>query len=57
VKAGRAREVALEVVASEPPPRHAAIVGWPWPDDPDLRRAQQLEKAAVLSQHSQLMLV
>lgn len=57
VKARRAREVLLDVLAVEPPPRHAAIVGWPWPDDPDLRKAQQKERAAFLAQHSELLLV
>lgn len=57
VKARRVREVELDVVASEPPPRHAAIVSWPWlADDPDLQRAQQKELAARLCQHAALLL-
>lgn len=51
------REVLLEVTATEPPPRHAGIVGWPWPDDPGWRKAQQKEQAALLAQASELLLV
>src|SRR5262245_56073326 len=37
VKAHDVRAAALDVVAAEPPPRHAAIRGWPWlVDDPEL---------------------
>jgi hypothetical protein len=39
----------LEIQSKEPPPRHAVIVGWPWLSDPDLQRAQQKERAAVLA--------
>jgi hypothetical protein len=39
----------LKIVSSEPPPRHAAVRGWPWPDDADLRKAQQKERAIVLA--------
>ena len=47
----------LEVFASEPPARHAAIRGWPWiEDDPALSKARQKERAAVLAQHSRLVL-
>ena len=42
VKARDVRAVLLEVIAEEPPPRHAAIRGWPWLDDDlELQRAQQ----------------
>lgn len=57
VRAGRVRSLRLEILAIEPPPRHAAIVCWPWPEDPELRKAQQKELALVLAQHSQLVLV
>ncbi len=57
VEARRVREVELDVLASEPPPRHAAIVRWPWlADDPELQRAQQKELAARLCQHAELLL-
>ncbi len=39
----------LSVEADEPPPRHAAIRAWPWPDDDELRKAQQKERAIVLA--------
>ena len=45
------------VGASEPPPRHAAVVGWPWLEDPELQKAQQKERALVLAQASELQLV
>lgn len=40
------RNVQLEVVADEPPPRHAVIQGWPWLEaDPELQKAKQKELA------------
>ena len=34
-KARNVKEALLEVIATEPPPRHACIVRWPWlQDDP-----------------------
>jgi hypothetical protein len=58
VKARHVRDAELEIAASEPPPRHAAIVGWPWiADDPDLQKARQKERAALLCQRAQLLLV
>ncbi len=50
LKARAVRSAGLEVVADEPPPRHAAIRGWPWTDtDPELQKAQQKERAALLA--------
>lgn len=49
IKADAVAAAKLEIVSSEPPPRHAAIRGWPWPEDPDLRKAQQKERAIVLA--------
>jgi hypothetical protein len=50
VKAGDVRAVSLEVIANEPPPRHAAIRDWPWiDDDPELQKAQQKERAALIA--------
>jgi hypothetical protein len=57
LKARHVREAELAVRASEPPPTHAAIEGWPWLDDPELQKAQQKERAALLAQRSQLLLV
>src|SRR5688572_28892131 len=56
VKARRIREVeSLDVVASEPPPRHANVVGWAWSaDDPDLGKAERKEQAARIAQHAEL---
>jgi hypothetical protein len=49
-KAGAVRSAQLEVEADEPPPRHAAIRGWPWiGDDPDLQKAKQKELAALIA--------
>ena len=55
-KAKHVRAVMLDVVAAEPPPRHAAVVGWPRSDDPELQKAQQKERAALIAQHAQLIL-
>lgn len=49
-KADDVRAAQLDVVADEPPPRHAAIRGWPWIEsDPDLQKAQQKEIAAKIA--------
>jgi len=49
-KAAAARSVTLQVVADEPPPRHAVIRGWPSsPADPGLHKARCKELAAVLA--------
>jgi hypothetical protein len=50
------RAVLLEVLADEPPPRHAAIRGWPWlDDDPDLRKAERKERAAQIASKAILL--
>ncbi len=57
VKAGDIRAASLEAIADEPPPRHAAIRGWPRvEDDPELQKAQQKERAAVLASSATLLL-
>jgi hypothetical protein len=49
-KAQAVRAALLEVMADEPPPRHAAIRGWPWiENDPDLQKAKQKELAALIA--------
>ena len=56
VRARHVRAAQLEVLASEPPDRHANILGWPsMPTDPELEKAACKEKAAVLAQHSELL--
>lgn len=55
-KAAAVRTAQLDVVADEPPPRHAAIRGWPWDEnDPDMQKAKQKEMATVIA--SQAVLV
>ena len=50
VKTRHVRSAALEVAASEPPPRHANIVGWPRDDsDPDMMKAKQKELALKIA--------
>ncbi|MGH8017884.1 MAG: hypothetical protein ACREIA_06265 [Opitutaceae bacterium] len=50
VTAGAVREVQLLVAADEPPPRHAAIRGWPRNDaDPELQKAEQKKLAGVIA--------
>jgi hypothetical protein len=54
LKAKRVREVGLEIVAKEPPLRHAAIHGWPVSEhDPDLAKAQQKQMATAIAQHAE----
>lgn len=43
------RAAQLEVLADEPPPRHAVIQGWPRVDnDPEFQKAKQKELAALI---------
>jgi len=56
-KASTVRECKLQVIADEPPPRHAAIRGWLWYDaDPELQKAQQKEMALVIASKAELIL-
>lgn len=56
-QAQHVRAASLEVAPSEPPPRHASIVGWPWrSDDPELRKAQHKELALAIAQHAKVLL-
>lgn len=51
VKARDVREATLEIHSSEPPPRHANIVGWEWlSEDPDFGKARHKELAALIAQ-------
>jgi hypothetical protein len=44
-------------MADEPPPRHAAIRGWPWiKRDLTLQKAPQKERAAVIASEAALLL-
>lgn len=50
------RAASLDVVAQEPPPRHANIVGWPWSQtDPEMAKAEQKERAALIVRHATLV--
>lgn len=56
VKTRDVRAALLEVVADEPPLRHAVIQGWPWLDnDPELQKAQQKERAISIVSKAILM--
>lgn len=56
VKARDVRAALLQVSAAEPPPRHAALRGWPWlDDDPELQKAQQKERAVLVSSKAGLV--
>jgi hypothetical protein len=48
-KARVIRDERLDVVADEPPPRHANLVGWPINADPELQKAQQKEIALAIA--------
>lgn len=55
-KARHVRAALLDVAASEPPPRHASIQGWPRrTDDPDLQKAQHKELALLIAQHATVL--
>jgi hypothetical protein len=56
VKAHDVRTALLDVIAAEPPPRHAAIAGWPWlEDDRELQKSQQKERAVLLASKAALL--
>lgn len=56
VRARDARVEGLEVAASEPPPRHANIEGWPTDGDPELQKAARKEAAIALAARAKLLL-
>lgn len=49
------RKEKLDVVADEPPPRHANIIGWPSHPDPDEEKARRKEVALALASASRLL--
>jgi hypothetical protein len=49
VKTRDVKSAQLDVVAEEPPPRHAAITGWPLDKDVELQKAQQKERAMLIA--------
>jgi len=56
VKARVAREARLDVMAAEPPHRHAVLKGWPWYEDtPEDQKAMQIEIAQILASKSELI--
>jgi hypothetical protein len=55
VKAYDVKSAQVEVIAAEPPSRHAAITGWPWLDDPALQRALQKERATLIASKAILL--
>jgi len=55
VKAADVREVNLDVIADEPPLRHAAIRNWPWIEDELDRKAKEKELANLLASKSELL--
>lgn len=55
-KTKHVRAAQLEVVAEEPPPRHADIVGWPWnADDPEMGKGERKERAMLIAQHAEFV--
>jgi hypothetical protein len=55
VKAHDVRAVGLSVTADEPPPRHAAIRDWPLDNDPELQKAKQKQRAALVASKATLV--
>ena len=55
-KAANVRAALLDVIAQEPPPRHADIVGWPGARaDPEMQKAERIERAAAIARHAELV--
>jgi hypothetical protein len=56
-KARDVRAASMEVIPSEPPPRHASIVGWaPSSSEPDVVKAQRVRQALLIAQRARLVL-
>jgi hypothetical protein len=56
VETRRVRAALLEVMAREPPPRHANIVGWPsLSPDPEMGKAERKERAALIAQYAEVV--
>ncbi|MGH9422265.1 MAG: hypothetical protein ACRD3J_19970, partial [Thermoanaerobaculia bacterium] len=56
VKVAIVRSARLDVIAEEPPPLHANIVGWPViTRDPELQKAQERERAVIIASRSILV--
>lgn len=50
ITAAAVRRCGLDTICAEPPPRHAAIRGWPWTEsDPELRKGRHKEIANDLA--------
>lgn len=55
-KARHVRDAQLDVMAEEPPPRHAAIRGWPFSEaDPELQKAKQKELATLIASKAEMV--
>jgi hypothetical protein len=56
IDARTVRNSSLDVIADEPPPRHANIVGWATDEaDREAEKARQKEQALLLAQHARLI--
>ena len=49
-------DLGLPVLASEPPPRHANIVGWPRHTDPERQKADRKLLAMTIAASARLLL-
>lgn len=55
-KARHVREAQLDVIAKEPPPCHANIIGWPaLQSDPEMEKAKRKELAIQIAQQAELV--
>jgi hypothetical protein len=55
-KAAAVRSARLDVIAEEPPQRHANIVGWPVDTDQQIQKAKQMERALEIAFKCRLLL-
>jgi hypothetical protein len=56
VKAHHVRAVILDVIAKEPPARHANIIDWPCDTDPEMEKAKRKDLANQIAQYAELLL-
>ncbi|MEI6605535.1 MAG: hypothetical protein WCP35_09515 [Verrucomicrobiota bacterium] len=49
IAARAVKDAGLDVIAAEPPPRHANLRGWPLAMDPEARKARRKALAIVIA--------
>lgn len=56
IVANQIRAALLDIVAKEPPARHANIIDWPCDPDPEMQKAKRRDLANQIAQHAGLLI-